>query len=308
MSIRRFRPGIAWLLLSVLMTGCNSAKSSSEVSAPAADSTPAQPLLCLFTDYGWDDAYVAQMKGAILTIDPDARLVDLNHTVSPFNVMEGSYLLAQSAAEFPAGTIFVAVVDPEVGSERDPVLVETAKNKFYLGPDNGLLTGVIDDEGLTGAWKLDKPAYFRSGGDSHTFHGRDIFGPVAAHLARGETPDTVGTPMPEKSLTLLPVQDPSFAGGTISVQVVHLDRFGNVILNLKSDSEFAPKLKEGNLVKITIGRESHAAPLVRTYSSLEKGRLCLLYNSGNRLEIAMNQGSAAKELNVEAGQVILLKP
>ncbi len=271
-------------------------------------SAPVHPVIALFTDYGWEDPYVAQLKGAILTIDPNARLVDLTHTVTPFNVAEGAYLLDQSSEEFPAGTIFVAVVDPQVGTERDPILVETGKGKFYVGPDNGLLTNVIDREGFSKAWKLDKPAYFRSGATSHTFHGRDIFGPVAAHLAAGTDPDKLGTPLSSKLMTLLPVKDPSLAGGVISVQVMHIDRYGNVVLNLRATNDLAPKLKEGNLVKISVGKENYSGPLVKTYGDIEKGRLILLYSSGGLLEIAKNQGSAAKELNVQPGTVIFLRP
>src|ERR1700761_207062 len=121
-------------VLVVIMLG-----TSSSISRGA----PTHPAIALFTDYGWEDPYVAQLKGAILTIEPNARLLDLTHTVTPFNVVEGAYLLDQSAEEFPAGTIFVAVVDPQVGTDRDPILVQTSKGKFYVGPDNGLFGMVI---------------------------------------------------------------------------------------------------------------------------------------------------------------------
>jgi S-adenosylmethionine hydrolase len=156
--------------------------------ASSAHASP-PPVIGLFTDYGWDDPYVAQLKGVILTINPNARLLDLTHTVTPFNVTEGAYLLDQCAEEFPAGTIFVAVVDPQVGTDRDPILLETAKGKFFVGPDNGLFTQVLAHEGFSKAWKLDKPEFFRAGDVSRTFHGRDIFGPVAAHLAAGTDPE-----------------------------------------------------------------------------------------------------------------------
>lgn len=287
--------GFAALLLAMIAL-------SSTTSAQAA--TP--PVIALFTDYGWEDPYVAQLKGVILTIDPNARLLDLTHTVTPFNVVEGAYLLDQSAEEFPAGTIFVAVVDPQVGTQRDPVLIETSKGKFFIGPDNGLFTQVIDHEGFSKAWKLDKPQYFRPGSTSHTFHGRDIFGPVAAHLAAGIDPEKLGTPI--KSLVMLPVKEPTLSGGTIAVEVLHIDRYGNVILNLRKDGDMASKLQEGNLVKISIGRENYSGPLVKTYGEVEKGRLLLLYGGSGLLEISMNQGSAAKELKVEPGTIIFLKP
>ncbi len=275
--------------------------------------TPAAPLhaaassvIGLFTDYGWNDPYVAQLKGVILTVNPDARIFDLTHSVTPFNVTEGSYLLDQCADEFPAGTIFVAVVDPQVGLDRDPIVLETGKGKFYVGPDNGLFTQVLAREGFSKAWKLDRPEFFRSGDLSHTFHGRDIFAPVAARLAQGIDPERLGTPI--KSLVLLQGSEPTFAEGLISTEVLHIDRYGNVILNVPDDSDVAAKLKEGNLVKISIGHESYSAPLVKTYGDVGKGRLLLLYGGSGLLEIGMNQGSADRQLKVEPGTPVYLKP
>jgi len=295
-NFRRFGiPGFAVLVLA--MIGFSPAST-------ARASTP--PVIGLFTDYGWDDPYVAQLKGVILTLNPGARLLDITHAVTPFNVTEGAWLLDQCAEEFPAGTIFVAVVDPQVGTNRDPILLETAKGKFFVGPDNGLFSQVILHEGLTKAWKLDKPEFFRAGDVSRTFHGRDIFGPVAAHLAAGTDPERLGTPI--KTLVLLADKEPTFSGGLISVQVVHIDRYGNVVLNLPSGSDLAAKLKEGNLVKISMGRESYSAPLVKTYGDVEKSRLLLLYGGSGLLEIGMNQGSAARQLKVEPGATVYLKP
>jgi S-adenosylmethionine hydrolase len=264
------------------------------------------PVIGLFTDYGWDDPYVAQMKGVIITINPNARILDITHSVQPFNIIEGSYLLDQCAQEFPPGTIFVAVVDPQVGADRDPVLLQTTKGKFYVGPDNGLFSAVIAREGFDRAWQLDKPAFFRPGSGSHTFHGRDIFGPVAAHLADGTDPDKMGTPV--KTLVTLPIKDASMAGTMITTEIVHIDRYGNVILNLANDSDLATKLHEGNLVKISVGHDSYSAPLVKTYDDIEKGRMMLLYGSNGLLEIAVNQGSAAAKMKIEPGASVFLKP
>ncbi len=274
-------------------------------SASSAAAAPL-PLIGLFTDFGWDDPYVAQLKGVIVTINPNARILDLTHTVSPFNVTDGAYLLDQCAEEFPAGMIFVAVVDPQVGTDRDPVLLETAKGKFFVGPDNGLFSQVIAHEGFTRAWKLDRPEFFRPGDASHTFHGRDIFAPVAAHLSAGTDPDRFGTPL--KTLMLLPDKEASFSGGLITTEVQHIDRYGNIILNLPAGSDLAAKLKEGNLVKISAGRESFSAPLVKTYGEVEKGRLLLLYGGSGLLEIGVNQGFAVRQLRVEPGAVVYLKP
>jgi S-adenosylmethionine hydrolase len=274
--------------------------------SPAPSAHAAPPVIGLFTDYGWDDPYVAQMKGVILTTNPNARLLDITHSVSPFNISEGSYLLDQCAEEFPAGTIFVAVVDPQVGTDRLPVLLETGKGKYFVGPDNGLFTAVIAHEGFSRAWQLDKPEFFRAGQLSRTFHGRDIFAPVAAHLADGTAPDRFGTPV--KELLLLQNVEPTFAAGMLSTQVLHVDRYGNIILNLADGGDMAAKLHDGNLVKISIGKESYSAPLVKTYGDVEKGRLLLLYGNSGLLEIGMNQGSAERQLKVAPGTSVFLKP
>ena len=275
------------------------------LALPAAE-VRAEPTIGLFTDYGWDDPYVGQLKGVILTINPNARLLDITHSVTPFNLVEGSYLLDQCAEEFPAGTIFVAVVDPQVGTDRLPVLIETTKGKFFVGPDNGLFTKVIAHEGLARAWQLDRPEFFRAGDISHTFHGRDIFGPIAAHLSAGTDPDRLGTPV--KTLTTLPDRPPTFAAGMVASQILHIDRYGNVILNLPKDGDMAAKLHEGNLVRISIGKDSFSAPLVKAYGEVEKGRLLLLYGGSGLLEIGMNQGSAERQLKVEPGTTVFLKP
>jgi len=294
-DLRRF--GISgFTAVALIMTGISS--STVRAAPPAA--------IGLVTDYGLGDPYVAQLKGAILTINPGARILDLTHAVTPFNVTEGAYLLDQCSEEFPAGTVFVAVVDPEVGTDRDPILLETAQGKFFVGPDNGLFTLVLAHEGFARAWKLDRPEFFRAGAVSRTFQGRDIFGPVAAHLAGGTDPERLGTPV--KTLVLLPDKAPTFSDGLIFTEVLHIDHFGNVILNLPSGDELAAKLKEGNLVKISIGRESYSAPLVKTYGEVQKGRLLLLYGGGGLLEISMNQGSAGRELKVEPGTSVFLKP
>jgi len=275
-------------------------------SATAARAAGPSGTICLFTDFGWDDSYVAQLKGVILTIDPGARLVDLTHSVAPYNIVEGSYLLDQCAQEFPAGTIFVAVVDPGVGTDRNPILIETTKEKYYAGPDNGLFAAVIQREGLLHAWKLDKPEFYRGGDLSHTFHGRDIFGPVAAHLAAGTSPGQLGTEMKTLDVTAMP--EPTSTGSVLNTQVLHIDHYGNIILNLKAGSDLAAMLKLGNLVKVSIGRDSFSAPFVKTYGEVAKGRRLLLFGSSGRLEISVNQGSAAQQVHVEPGTSIYLKP
>jgi S-adenosylmethionine hydrolase len=306
-ALRVFVSG-ASLALVLAMSGCNPPSNSSPGPSAPPPTAVSQPVIALFTDFGTVDPYVAQMKGAILTVDPDARLLDLTHEVTPFDIAQGSYLLDQSAQEFPAGTIFVAVVDPQVGSDRAPILLKTNAGKFYVGPDNGLFSRVLDREGFAAAWKLDQRLYYRAGTDSDTFHGRDIFGPVAAHLAQGTDPARMGSALKLSDLELAPSRAPAIAGGIISAEVLNVDHYGNVILNLPNGGDAAARLHFGNLIKITIGRDNFSGPLVHTYAEGDKGRLVLLYGANGLLEISMNQGSAAQKLKVAPGTILLLKP
>ncbi len=198
------------------------------------------------------------------------------------------------------------MVDPQVGTERDPILIQTNKQKFFIGPDNGLFAQVIQSQGLMHAWRLDKPEFYRAGDVSRTFHGRDIFGPVAAHLAEGTDPAKLGTEL--KTLEVEAPKEPSFNGGIIEAQVLHVDHYGNIILGFKAGSDLASKLKDGTVVRISVGHQNYSAPFVRTYGDVNKGRLLILFGSSGQLEISVNQGSAAQQIKVDPGASVFLKP
>ena len=309
-----------WVLAALsLVSGCNSAPSAvpsappavpplAVVAASAVTAAPLRPIIGLITDYGWDDAYLAQMKGEILTIAPEARLLDLIHTIDSSDVANGSFLLDEAASTFPAGTIFIAVIDPQIGSPRLPILLKTQADKFYLGPDNGIFTRVLRREGYAGAWDLNRPEYYRAGFPSSTLRGRDVFGPIAARLSQGIAPERLGTELKQSALYQLPNAEAAFISGTIACQVVEVDHFGNVILNFSRDNALADRLHDGSLVRVQVGRENHSGPMVRSYGEVEKGRLVLLFGASDLLEIAVNQGSAAKMLKLQTGAAVLLKP
>jgi S-adenosylmethionine hydrolase len=262
------------------------------------------PLIALFTDFGTRDAYVAQMKGAILTICPQARLVDLNHEVGQFDVRGAAYLLAASAAYFPAQTIVVAVVDPGVGSERRPVMLQTASDKWFVGPDNGLFTHVMAREGWRRAAVLDRPAFYRASEISATFHGRDIFGPIAAHLASGVDPEALGRPAAD--LVTLPQTQPRQVGPALVGDVQHIDHFGNVVTNLTPALLDAwPKRPQAVCVH---RRHTYAVQWVNTYAEGEPGALLGLLNSDRFFELAMARGSAQAFLDAAVGDAIELWP
>ncbi len=262
------------------------------------------PLIALFTDFGTQDAYVAQMKGAIFTIHPEARVVDLSHEAGQFDVRGAAYLLAASAAFFPAQTITVAVVDPGVGSERRPLMLQTDGDKWFIGPDNGLFTEVIAREGFRSAAILDRPGYYRLTDVSATFHGRDIFAPAAAHLAAGISPEQLGSPATD--VLTLPRTPPRQVGHTLIGEILHIDHFGNVVTNLTLEWLRASPLYPQ---AICIHRaNAHSIQMVNTYAEGESGRLLGLLNSDQYFEFAVAQGRAEAVLGAEVGDVIELRP
>ncbi|QSR84479.1 S-adenosyl-l-methionine hydroxide adenosyltransferase family protein [Methylacidimicrobium sp. B4] len=263
-----------------------------------------EPVIGLITDFGLRDPYVAEVKGVIYSIHPSARVVDLLHEVEPFQIWQAAYLVEESAREFPKGSIFLAVVDPGVGTVRPPILLETRSGKFFFAPDNGILSLVVEREGMRRAWKLDKPAFYRAGTPSRTFHGRDIFGPGAAHLAAGVDPEQLGSRIEKmESLNLTPA---GVLGQGVQGQVISIDRFGNVITNIPRD--LSSRLQEGILLRISVGDQTIRAPLVGTYADIPSGKLGALFNSSGYLELVMNKSSAARLIQITEGARILVRP
>ncbi|MCW5879725.1 MAG: SAM-dependent chlorinase/fluorinase [Anaerolineae bacterium] len=258
------------------------------------------PIITLTTDFGEQDGYVAAMRGVILGLTPHATLVDVSHAVAPGAIRQGAYVLATAAPYFPADTVHVAVVDPGVGSARRPLLLRTPAGLF-VGPDNGLLTETARlawGEAARGeAYHLNRPATWRPL-VSATFHGRDIFAPVAARLALGASPSALGDPIPDP--VTLPPLDPTPVQGGWRGEVLHVDRFGNLITTLEVARLPAPLLL-GHTVVAVAGRR---VALAQTFSDVEVGGLVAYVGSSGRIEIAVRQGDAAATLGVGVGTPI----
>jgi len=254
-------------------------------------------IVTLTTDFGWSDGYVGIMKGVILGIAPGTELVDLSHDIVPQDVHEGAFVLARAASYFPDGTIHLAVVDPGVGSDRRPLLIQTNR-AAYVGPDNGILTHSLSGEGAQ-AFELDNPAYWLPA-ISRTFHGRDIFAPVAAHLVRGVPAGAMGRLIddPVRLAGPAPVRHPD---GHIDGHLVHVDRFGNLI----SDIPAAWAGPGGGICRVAGQEIAGPSP---SYAGVARGQLVALIGSGNTLEIAVRDGSAARRLGVERGADVAFWP
>ena len=251
--------------------------------------------ITLCTDFGLADPFVGIMKGVIAGIAPQARVIDISHQIPPQGVVEAGLCLKQSAPYFPAHTLHVCVVDPGVGSDRDIVLVRTP-GAFFLAPDNGLLTYVLEGRRVLSANLVTNPHYFLTT-VSRTFHGRDIFAPVAAHLFRGVNPHLFGPNAP--SLRYLPaLPQVQWEEGTARGKVLAVDRFGNLISNIP-ESAFHRKTISSVLCK---GRVIPG--LCSSYSAVEAGQLGALWESTGHLEIFTRNGNASNTLEARLGDEI----
>jgi S-adenosylmethionine hydrolase len=244
------------------------------------------PVIALLTDFGLRDHYVGAMKGAILTVCPEATLVDVSHEVPAHDVAAGAFALDAAYPHFPPGTVFVAVVDPGVGSERRPIAVGAGR-WLFVGPDNGLFTLVLEAHPSAGVRLLANPPFHREA-LSPVFHGRDLFGPAAGRLAGGLPLEEIGPVVRDPVRLRLPSKKRT--ADAWEGAVIHVDRFGNLTTNLRqADLEALSGLRQEGL-EVTFGGET--IPLVRCYSDVEVGRPCGLVGSSGRLEIAVRRGRA----------------
>ena len=275
------------------------------------------PIITLTTDFGYDDAYVAAVKGAILNINPEANIVDVSHSIRPQDILQAAFILNAAYRYFPKQTVHVAIVDPGVGSERREIILKTP-SAIFVAPDNGILSYVIDDlfsvesrsvieqtHGLTEivfkkgleAAAITDPRFWRHP-VSPTFHGRDIFAPVAAGLSLGISPYEFGEKI--NSLHVLPIARPSLdPDGNLVGQILHVDRFGNLTTNIRGDS-----LRGKDVVIEVTGQHIQG---ISNYYAQKEGVLAVVGSSGY-LELSLRDGSACDFLGVGVGHEIRVIP
>jgi S-adenosylmethionine hydrolase len=258
-----------------------------------------RPIITLLTDFGTADYYTGAMKGVMLGICPEAQLVDITHEIAPFQVGQGGWMLEQAWRCFPRGTVHLAVVDPGVGSERRPILAE-ADGHFFVAPDNGLLTQVLGGVKEPVVRAISATRYFREP-VSRTFHGRDVFAPVAGHLAAGAGAAAFGGVVTDWVVRVQP-QPVQVAEGVWEGEVLWVDHFGNLVTNFAS-SDFLDVLRSP--FQFEIGNhwiERFAA----YYGMMKRGVPYLVLGSAGNVEVSLNQGDAARECGVGAGARIRL--
>jgi len=257
------------------------------------------PIVTLLTDFGSKDHFAGILKGVILNINPSVEIVDISHNITPYNITEGAIILNQAFSYFPKGTIHIAVIDPGVGTDRKPILV-VDKNYFFIGPDNGIFGLVYNRLKEFNVFKITNHLFFLKS-ISATFHGRDIFAPVAAHLSTGVPPSEMGPEITNYKSLSIPL--PSIKSKNINGNIIYIDGFGNLVTNIHR--RCIQKIKKESSLKIKIGGKiiTKVSP---NYQSVSRGNLLALIGSSEMVEIAVREGNACKMLGAKEGDDVLI--
>ncbi len=254
-------------------------------------------VITLTTDFGLTDGFVGAMKGVILSINPDATIIDITHDIAPQNVEQGAFLFANAAKYFPADAIHIVVVDPGVGSARRAIAAQEGET-FFVAPDNGILSSVLRPS--SSVVHLNRPAYWLPR-VSNTFHGRDIFAPVAAHLSLGAPLEALGDPIGDW-VRLSGCAAAFRAGNEIAGRVVHIDRFGNIVTNI--GEEMLAGMDRACVIVRLGGRAVRG--FKQTYADAARGELIVLISSSWQVEVAMREGNAAQTLGTRIGDEVVV--
>jgi S-adenosylmethionine hydrolase len=264
-----------------------------------------RPIVALLTDFGSQDHYVGAVKGAILAAAPEASVVDIVHELPPHDIEAGAFALEAAYRAFPAGTAFVAVVDPGVGSERRGLALEAGGYRF-TGPDNGVFTLILSAHHDARVHAVTNAGLFRHA-VAPTFHARDIFGPVAARLAQGMPLEEVGPAIPDPVRFAVEVPR-QLREGIWEGEVVHVDRFGNLTTSFtRAYLDVVLATVGSDPTELVVLVEGVVLPLVRTYADIAEGEACALIGSNERLEVAVHRGSASRVLGASRGAPVRIK-
>jgi len=267
----------------------------------------APPTVVFMTDFGVVDDSVALCKGVMYSIAPELRIVDLTHQVTPFSILDGARFLYGSTPYFPAGTVFVVVIDPGVGSTRKAVVVKSKRGQYFVLPDNGLMTLVQDRDGIEAAREITNRGWMIGAALSSTFHGRDIFSPVGAHLAHGEDWVQVGPEIAVNRLIRLNVAPSRLDEKGLSGEAIATDGpFGNLVTNISGEDFLKLDYGHGQNVHITVGKTEMNIPFVRTFSDVALKKPLLYIDSRGHIGLAVNQGSFAATYAIQPPVAVLI--
>jgi S-adenosylmethionine hydrolase len=283
------------LILALMSAACSKSPASNDSSAAKSG---ARPTIVFMTDFGTANDAVAICKAVMITIAPDARIMDITHQVTPFRIEEGARNLESVSPYYPAGTVFVAVIDPGVGTSRKAIIVKTKKGQYFVLPDNGLISPVIDRDGLDSAREITNQSWMIQAAISSTFHGRDIFSPAAAHLAAGWDFTMVGPVVPQLVRLTTKISNTTEKG--IEGNIIALDDpFGSLVTDIPGEDFKKLGYNLGNKFRIEINKKSVTVPYVKTFMDVPVGDVLLFIDSRDRVSIAINQGNYSKKFGVE---------
>jgi S-adenosyl-L-methionine hydrolase (adenosine-forming) len=288
------------VIQSAATNGSRDARPSCTISLRRQDHLAPRPIITLTTDYGTNDHLVGTLKGVILKINPDVTIVDISHDVTPYDLLDGALTIGSSYSYFPPRTIHVVVVDPGVGTERRPLLV-TGETQYFVAPDNGVLSLVYEREENILVRHANVEHYYLQP-VSKTFHGRDIFAPVAAWLAKGAQASAMGEEITEYKKFAMPRPKP--ADGAAKGVVLRVDGFGNLITNFRPEDLPAAAIETG-AVQFTVGNHS-INKLVDTFAKGVPGEPFAYIGSNGFIEIGINRGNASKSLGIGRGTPVTL--
>src|SRR6266566_2217431 len=284
-------------LLALALLGAACSKSPAQVVA--------RPTIVFMTDFGTANDAAAICRAVIVGIAPEARVMDITHQVTPYSIEEGSRFLAGVTPYYPPATIFLVVVDPGVGTSRKAIIVKSKKGQYFVLPDNGLITPVIDRDGLDSAREITNPNWMIQSAISSTFHGRDIFSPAGAHLAAGWDFSLVGPEIPQ--LVRLTPRTSTLTDKGISGDIIALDDpFGSLVTDIPGDEFKKLGYNLGDKLRIEINKKSVTLPYMKTFMDAPVGDSLLFIDSRDRVSIAVNQGNYSKKFNVEPPGAIFI--
>jgi len=270
----------------------NAARNQASAATKPVQNYP--PTIVFMTDFGVVDDSVAICRGVMYGIMPDVRIVDLTHQVTPFSILDGARFLFGATPYYPAGTVFVVVVDPTVGSTRKAIVARSKRGQYFVLPDNGLLTLVEQRDGLESVREITNPGWMIGSKLSSTFHGRDIFSPVGAHLARGDDWTNVGPEVALKNLIRLQLKAPNLDEHGLNATVIATDGpFGNLVTNVDAEDFLRLGYQRGQEVPVRVGDKEIRMKFVKTFSDVPVNQPLLYIDSRGHLGLALNQNSFA---------------
>jgi S-adenosylmethionine hydrolase len=264
-------------------------------------------FITFLTDFGLQDDFVGTCHGVIKRIAPDVHIIDITHGIPLAAVLQGALVLANTVPYMPKG-VHLAVVDPGVGGSRRPLALRDAEGRYYVGPDNGLLIPAAEKQGgIAEAHELANPDYALPV-VSRTFHGRDLFAPAAAHLARGVALDELGPPIAPDALVRLDLPQPDLGASRIRATVLYVDAFGNVQLNLTREHLEQVHIVPGTKVELAVGPDRYFAITTRTFGDARPGDIVLYEDAYRNIAVAINRGNAAEMFALAPGQEVRIEP